>query len=103
MTHDTHTTTNAALVERFAAYLAGERRYSPLTVRNYRHDIAAFVAWGEAATAEDSGSGFDEAGFDLCRVRGEDVRAWVMHLSDEGRMNNASINRCVASLRSLYR
>ena len=46
MTHDTHTTTNAALVERFAAYLAGERRYSPLTVRNYRHDIAAFVAWG---------------------------------------------------------
>ena len=39
MTHDTHTTTNAALVERFAAYLAGERRYSPLTVRNYRHDM----------------------------------------------------------------
>ena len=91
MTHDTHTTTNAALVERFAAYLAGERRYSPLTVRNYRRDIAAFVAWGEAATADDSGSGFNEAGFDLCRVRGEDVRAWVMHLSDEGRMNNASI------------
>lgn len=103
MTHDTHTTTNAALAERFAAYLAGERRYSPLTVRNYRHDIAAFVAWGEAATADDSGSGSGQAGFDLCRVRGEDVRAWVMHLSDEGRMNNASINRCVASLRSLYR
>ena len=44
MTYDTHTTTNAVLAERFAAYLAGERRYSPLTVRNYRHDIAAFVA-----------------------------------------------------------
>lgn len=95
---------NGAIIERFTAYLAGERRYSPLTVRNYRRDIAAFAAWGEAAgAAEDAPHGTHGAAFDLCRVRGEDVRAWVMHLSDEGRMNNASINRCVASLRSLYR
>ena len=95
---------NGAIIERFTAYLAGERRYSPLTVRNYRRDIAAFAAWGESAgSAEAAPHGTHGAAFDLCRVRGEDVRAWVMHLSDEGRMNNASINRCVASLRSLYR
>ncbi len=127
---------NDVVLERFTAYIEGERRYSPLTVRNYRHDIRSFVAWGEAAAAgkakktgkagktakagetgkaekagkaeitekaETESGGHGEKAFYLCRVRGEDVRAWVMHLSDEGRMNNASINRCVASLRSLYR
>lgn len=94
---------NDAIIDRFTAYIEGERRYSPLTVRNYRHDIASFAAWGASEAAGGDAADSTEGGFDLCRVRGEDVRAWVMHLSDEGRMNNASINRCVASLRSLYR
>lgn len=94
---------NDAIIDRFTAYIEGERRYSPLTVRNYRHDIASFAAWGASEAAGGDVADSAEGGFDLCRVRGEDVRAWVMHLSDEGRMNNASINRCVASLRSLYR
>lgn len=96
-------TRNEAIIDRFTAYIEGERRYSPLTVRNYRRDIAAFAAWGESEAAGGDTAAAATAGFDLCRVRGEDVRAWVMHLSDTGRMNNASINRCVASLRSLYR
>lgn len=29
----------------FIQYLAAERRYSPLTVRNYSHDIEQFYAW----------------------------------------------------------
>ena len=28
----------------FIRYLEAERRYSPLTVRNYRHDIELFLA-----------------------------------------------------------
>lgn len=108
---------NDTIIGRFVAYITAERRYSPLTVRNYRRDIAAFVAWGEAEAAapdppDERGANTAQAAdtsasgtpaFDLSEVRAEDVRAWVMHLSDSGRMNNASINRCVASLRSLYR
>ena len=33
----------------FIRYLEAERRYSPLTVRNYRHDIELFShGWGSA-------------------------------------------------------
>lgn len=85
---------NEAIIGRFADYLAAERRYSPLTVRNYMRDVRAFAAWGAGESAE---------GFDLCGVRSEDVRAWIMSLSDGGRLGNASINRTVASVRSLYR
>ena len=33
------------MIERFITYIECERRYSPLTVRNYRHDIESFAAW----------------------------------------------------------
>ena len=33
------------MTDRFIAYIERERRYSPLTVRNYRHDIECFAAW----------------------------------------------------------
>ncbi len=87
-------TDNATIVDRFVDYLAAERRYSPLTVRNYRRDIENFAAWG----TETSGGAFA-----LCDVRSEDIRTWIVSLSESGTLNNASINRTVASLRSLYR
>lgn len=82
------------IIERFACHLSAERRYSPLTVRNYLSDVRSFVGWGTDGSAD---------GFGLCEVRGEDIRAWIMHLSEDGRRRNASINRMVASLRALYR
>lgn len=87
--------TNAEIINSFLDYLTAERRYSALTVRNYRHDVEQFLAWGEASTAEGD--------FDLLEVRALDIREWVMHLSDKHTMNNASINRAVASIRSMYR
>lgn len=85
---------DADIIERFAGYLTAERRYSPLTVRNYLRDVESFVRWGEAESSD---------GFGLREVRSEDIRAWIMYLSEDGRLNNASINRTVASLRALYR
>ncbi len=82
------------IIERFAVYLSAERRYSPLTVRNYLSDVQSFVGWGAAESA---------GGFGLCEVRSEDIRAWIMHLSEDGLRKNSSINRMVASLRALYR
>ena len=95
--------TNREVINRFIDYLLFERRYSPLTVRNYRHDVEQFLAWGEASTAEGS--------FSLLEVRAADLREWIMSLSDarkdnnssKRRMNNASINRTVASVRSMYK
>ena len=87
--------TNREVIDHFIDYLRSERRYSPLTVRNYRHDVEQFLAWGESTTAEGD--------FELLEVRSADVREWIMHLADSQTMNSASINRTVASLRSMYK
>ena len=50
---------NGQIIELFRNYITAERRYSPLTVRNYMRDVEEFVAWGE-------GSG---EGFSLCEVK----------------------------------
>jgi site-specific recombinase XerD len=90
---------NERVLADFIQYLLTERRYSPLTVRNYRHDISLFAEWGEATSA----------GFSLLSARSEDVREWIMHLSEarsrqgKPKYGAASINRMVASVRSLYR
>ena len=86
---------NAEIVERFFAYISSHRRYSPLTVRNYARDIEEFVSWGEQNVA-----GRD---FSLQELRTEDLREWIMYLSEQRELSAASVNRTVASLRSLYR
>lgn len=92
--------TNNDLIALFIDYLQSERRYSPLTVRNYRHDVESFLAWGEAS---------GEGGFSLLDVRSEDVREWIIYHSDERDKRGhrirsaASVNRAVASLRSMYK
>ncbi len=91
---------NKEVIKCFLDYLLSERRYSPLTVRNYRHDVLSFCAWGEASA---------EGEFSLLDVRTEDVREWIVFLSDErderGRRlrSVASVNRAVASIRSMYK
>lgn len=76
----------------FLTYLQAERRYSPLTVRNYRRDIEDFLEW----------LGVSDAEFDPEAIRREDVQEWIMSLSESGRLCAASINREVASLRALW-
>lgn len=81
------------MLDKFIRYLEAERRYSPLTVRNYRRDVKAFLAW----------LGVDDAAFDPRRVTSEDIREWIVHRSEQGRLSAASINREVSSLRSFFR
>lgn len=92
--------TNRQVIESFLGYITSERRYSPLTVRNYRRDVEEFVRWGEEQSGE----------FSLLKVEPVDLREWIMALSDERsdkgsglRRSAASINRTVASLRSMYK
>lgn len=95
--------TNSDVIELFINYISVERRYSPLTVRNYRHDVEEFVRWGEQQSGE----------FSLLKVDKSDLREWIMALSDERladhgakgrqRRSAASVNRMVASVRSMYK
>ena len=81
------------MLDKFIRYLEAERRYSPLTVRNYRRDVEAFLTW----------LGVDDAAFDPRRITSEDIREWIVHRSEQGRLSAASINREVSSLRSFFR
>lgn len=87
-------TDNSAMIENFISYITAEKRYSPLTVRNYLHDLESFTEWG----LRDCGRNFS-----LKDVTSTDIGSWVMHLSDSGRLKSSSINRAVATLRSFYR
>lgn len=84
---------NTEIIELFRGYLLAERRYSPLTVRNYLHDVREFVAWGERAGVE----------FALLKVCRDDLREWIVSLSDSDKLSATSINRMIASVRALYR
>lgn len=77
----------------FIRYLEAERRYSPLTVRNYRHDILQFMAWLDC----------DPEQFDPKSLTAGCVREWILHRSETGRVSAASINREISSLRAFYR
>ena len=85
------------MIEDFIAYLAAERRYSPLTVRNYRHDVESFAAWCCDR------AGLPKESFDPAAVRLDDVREWIMHRMDDDRIKPASMNRELSSLKSYFR
>ena len=81
------------LLDEFVRYLEAERRYSPLTVRNYRHDVSQFLAWTGCADSEE----------ELRRITTDDIRAWILHRTETCRLGAASMNREVSSLRSFFR
>ncbi len=81
------------MLDRFIRYLEAERRYSPLTVRNYRRDIERFFGW----------LGFDAAKDDPHRITTDDLREWIVYRTEHDRVNARSMNREISSLRALFR
>ena len=81
------------MLTEFIRYLSAERRYSPLTVRNYKHDVGQFLAWLD----------FDEARSDPRSITADQVREWIIHRTEEGKIGAASMNREIASIRTLCR
>lgn len=81
------------MLDEFIRYLEAERRYSPLTIRNYRHDVEQFLAW----------SGIPDTPAGLQTATTDDIRAWILHRTEEGGIGAASMNREVSSLRSFFR
>ena len=81
------------VVDDFLRYIEGERRYSPLTVRNYRHDIESFIAWCGLACESFVPEDVDRT----------DIEGWIVYLSKDRGLKASSVNRSVASLRSFWR
>ncbi|MBE6218575.1 MAG: integrase [Rikenellaceae bacterium] len=81
------------LVEGFISYIEAERRYSPLTVRNYRRDIADFLEF----------IGVDKESFDPNAISRADVEEWIVYLFEKRKLKAQSVNRSVATLRSFWK
>ncbi len=81
------------MVERFIQYLESERRYSPLTIRNYRRDIELFASF----ITESTGS------FEISKVTIEQLREWIVIRSESGRVKSSSLNRELSSIKSLFK
>ncbi len=81
------------VLAQFIQHLEVERRYSPLTVRNYRRDIELFAEYivGEMGA------------FEIERVTSDELRAWVVQRSSLKELKSSSINRELSSLRALFR
>ena len=81
------------LIDEFILWLEAERRYSPLTVRNYRRDIDDFVAF----------CGVTHDTFDPKSIKREDIEEWMVYLGEERKLKVTSVNRTMASLRTFWR
>ena len=81
------------LVDGFISYIEAERRYSPLTVRNYRRDIADFLEF----------IGVDKERFDPNAIARADVEEWIIYLFEKRKLKAQSVNRSVATLRSFWK
>lgn len=81
------------LIDEFILWLEAERRYSPLTVRNYRRDVDDFVAF--CGAARDS--------FDPKSITREKIEEWMVYLGEERNLKVTSVNRTMASLRTFWR
>ena len=73
------------MLTEFIRYLSAERRYSPLTVRNYKHDVEQFLAWLDC----------DESRFDPRSVTTEQIREWIIFRTEEGKLSAGSMNRAL--------
>jgi integrase/recombinase XerC len=82
------------MLDGFVTYLEAERRYSSHTVRNYRHDVEEFIAHLGIA---------DTGDFRPALVSTDDIRSWIVALSDTRRLSPATINAKLSSVRSLFR
>lgn len=81
------------LVDGFISYIEAERRYSPLTVRNYRRDIADFLEF----------TGVEAESFDPYAIARADVEEWIVYLFEKRKLKAQSVNRSVATLRSFWK
>ncbi|MBR2368162.1 MAG: tyrosine-type recombinase/integrase [Alistipes sp.] len=80
------------IVHDFILWLEAERRYSPLTVRNYRRDVYDLLRW----------KGMAPESFDPKKIDRTDIEEWMEYLYDVRGLKTSSVNRTIASIRSFW-
>ena len=80
------------VIDRFLTYIRAEKRYSENTAQSYGRDIRRFFA----------DTGLDEQSFDPELVTPDDIREWIVSLTEAG-LSPVSVNRMTSSLRSFFR
>jgi integrase/recombinase XerC len=85
------------MLERFRTYITVEKRFSPLTVRNYMADLREFLAM----------CGIAEEEFDPNEIDRDMVRGWVVALGKRKNSRGqslaaASINRRISTIKSFF-
>ena len=81
-----------SIIDDFLVWLEAERRYSPLTVRNYRRDIDDFLSF----------LNLERETFVPNNIKRSDIEEWIIYLSERRKLKTSSINRSVASIRTLW-
>lgn len=78
------------MIDDFIQYIRAERRYSPLTVSNYKRDVERFVAFcgGE--------------NIDVALVTSDDIRSWIVSLSRDQGLGASSVNKMICSVRAWF-
>lgn len=80
-----------SVLAQFETYLHSEKRYSDHTLVAYKKDLSQFLEFSKIQKTEE----YDEVNHHL-------VRSWIVHLNESG-LENKSINRKLASLRTFYK
>ncbi len=88
------------MIDRFIEYIKSERRYSELTVRNYRRDIENFATWFCQQRGLQS-KGLEN--FDVTKVCAEDVSDWIIYRMDTAELQAATMNRELSSIKSFFK
>ncbi len=81
------------MLRAFSTYLEAERRYSPLTVDNYIRSLERFFDHLEVAPEE----------FHPRLVTRDDIRGWIVSLTEDGNLSPSSVNNRVSAVRSFFR
>jgi integrase/recombinase XerC len=82
----------AAWIDPFVAFLAGERRVSPYTLRNYTHAIATFLRWLGAAGNWRN---------DLSRIEPRHLRDFL--IESQRRVGRRTVHNNISGLRAFFR
>lgn len=81
-----------AAIRSFTDHLKFEKRYSAHTIRSYKDDLEAFMAY----------VGDEYGGLGLKEVSPAVIRSWLASMKDQG-LSSRSLNRKISSLRSFYK
>ncbi len=80
------------MIERFLQYIESERRSSAHTLRAYRHDLESFLLYFDLSPSD----------FDPSLISYDDLREWLVSLSERPNAKSTSINRALSTVRSFF-